>query len=98
MNEAPARNAPIRPDMPTRVRGVKFPRPRPSLLFGRDYIRYDVMYADGVIQDDVDLNKALKGSRYPADYRSTLEGVRAALGDGVPGPWVDYPSGRRVET
>jgi hypothetical protein len=80
--------------MPIAVRATVVTRKRRSLIFGRTYISYDVRFKDGKLQQDVNLDAALQGARYPADYRAVKDGATAVAGDGVPGEWVDYPYGR----
>lgn len=82
--------------LPTRVRATRVTRKRPSLFFGRGYFTYDVRFDSGEVQSNVDLNKVLQGSRFPAEYRAVMNGARAMAGNGVPGQWVDYPYGRPV--
>lgn len=55
---------------------------------------FDVQYADGTVRSDVDLNAALSGTRFPADYWVARRGAETVAGEGAPGPWGDYPSGR----
>jgi hypothetical protein len=82
--------------LPMHVRATRITRKRPSIFFGRGYFIYDVRFESGEVQSNVDLNKVLQGSRFPADYHSVMKGARAVAGDGVPGKWVDYPYGRRL--
>lgn len=80
--------------LPMHVRATRVTRKRPSLFLGKGYFTYDVRFESGEVQSNVDLNKVLQGSRFPADYHSVLKGAQAVAGDGVPGQWVDYPYGR----
>lgn len=82
--------------LPMYVRATKVARKRPSLIFGKTYYSYDVRFKDGRVQEDVNLDDVLEGARFPADYHTVRNGARAVAGDGVPGPWVDYPYGRPV--
>lgn len=81
-------------NLPVHVRATRVTRKRPSFFFGRGYFTYDVRYENGDVHSNVDLNKVLHGSRFPADYHAALNGARAVAGDGSPGQWVDYPYGR----
>lgn len=80
--------------MPVHVRATRVARKRRSILLGKTYFAYDVRFKDGSIWLDVKLNSVLQGARYPADYWSVISGAEAASGEGTPGLWVDYPSGR----
>jgi hypothetical protein len=80
--------------LPMKVRATRVTRKSPSLFFGRGYFTYDVRFESGEVQSNVDLNKVLQESRFPADYHSVMKGAQAVVGEGVPGQWVDYPYGR----
>ncbi len=79
--------------MPVAVRAIRVTKPHRTLILRRtklrSFITFDVRYADGTVQPDVDLDAVLKGGSYPADYWTTRHGARAAVGE-----WVDYPYGR----
>ena len=80
--------------MPVHVRARWIPRKRRSLFFGAAYLSYDVRFANGEVQLDVDIDDVLQGARYPADFHATISGAKAVAGRGVPGEWVEYPYGR----
>ena len=80
--------------MPVHVRARWIPRKRRSLLFGAAYLSYDVRFANGEVELDVNIDDVLQGARYPADYHATISGAKAVAGRGGPGEWVDYPYGR----
>ena len=81
-------------ELPMYVRATRVTRRHLSLVFGRTYFSYDVRFGDGRVQENVNLDDMLQGARYPADYHAVKNGAQNVAGDGVPGPWVDYPYGR----
>lgn len=80
--------------MPTAIRATAYWKTRRWLRSRHLSIRYDARFADGREEYDVDLDAVLQGSRYPADYRSTKNGARAACPEEGTGAWVDYPYGQ----
>lgn len=82
--------------LPVHVRATRQTRKRPSIFLGEGFFTYDVRFAGGEVQIDVNLDAVLQGSRFPADYHSVKQGAEAVAGDGVPGEWVDYPYGRPI--
>lgn len=83
-------------ELPVHVRATKYIKPRRLLILGGPYYIFDVQFRNGEIEHDVDLDAALNGGRYPADYWSTMRGALAVAGDGVPGRWVNYPYGHPI--
>ena len=79
--------------LPVAVRATKVTWQHRNLILRRavrrTHVVFDVRYADGTVQTEVDLDTVLQGSRYPADYWTTEHGARAVVGE-----WVDYPYGQ----
>ncbi|MHA7263944.1 hypothetical protein ACX80W_12160 [Arthrobacter sp. TMN-37] len=84
-------------DLPVHVRATRVTRKRRSPIFGKGYFVYDVRFRNGEIRSNINPNEVLEGSRYPADYWMVMNGAEAVAGDGIPGPWVDYPYGRPLD-
>ena len=55
-------------ELQVHVRATRFMKPRRLLILGGPYYIFDVRFRDGEIQHDVDLDAALNGGKYPADY------------------------------
>ena len=75
------------------LRATRLPRPWP---FRRPCFKYDAMYAEGTVAVGVDIDDVLQGRHFPADAWATRRAVEKACGDGVPGDWVEYATGRRL--
>lgn len=79
--------------MPVAVRANRVTRQRQTLILRRTvrgtFTTYDVRFPDGTVKHDVNLDRVLRGGRYPADYWCTVHGADSAVG-----VWVDYPYGR----
>lgn len=71
--------------LPVLVRATRQTRKRPSIFLGKGFFTYDVRFAGGEVQIDVNLDAVLPGSRFPADYHSVKQKDEAVAGDGVPG-------------
>ena len=54
------------------------------------------MYPDGTVAAAVDADHVLQGRRLPADAWATRRAAEEACGDGIPGAWVEYATGRRM--
>ena len=70
-----------------------------TTLFGRkkQVFRYDALFDDGRVAEDVDAGAALESGRFPADAWATRRAAEAACpGVGV-GPWVEYATGRLLD-
>lgn len=81
-------------EMPVAIRATRTWKTRRWLKTRYRSIQYDARFADGREEHDVNLDAILQGARFPADYRSTLEGARRACPEEGAGLWVDYPYGR----
>lgn len=79
--------------LPTALRATRLPARWP---WRRPGFRYDAMYAHGTVVADIDADDVLKGRRLPADAWATRRAAEQACGDGVPGAWVEYATGRRL--
>ena len=56
--------------------------------------QFEVRFADGREEHVECLDKALRGSSYPADASCTRKGAEKASPEEGVGEWVDYPYGR----
>jgi prepilin-type processing-associated H-X9-DG protein len=66
-----------------------------TLLGGRRRrFRYDAMFADGHVEQDVNVDAALDGRHLPADAWATRAAAEATCPDAGPGRWVEYATGR----
>lgn len=63
--------------------------------FGRPSFRYDVLFGDGSLVTGVSADRVLQGHLLPADAWATREAAQQVAGDGEPGVWVEYATGRR---
>lgn len=81
------------PALPKALRATRqlarWPWSRPSF-------KYDAMYPDGTVVADVDADDVLQGRRLPADAWATRQAAEEACGDGIPGAWVEYATGRQL--
>lgn len=64
----------------------------------RRVLRYDVRYADGHVEHDVDVDTVLNGRRVPADAWATREAAEAACPKEGVGQWVELGTGRLLGT
>jgi hypothetical protein len=80
--------------MPVAVRATSVWTKSRWLKTPRRYFGFEVRFADGREQRVESLDRALQGSRYPADAWSTRKGAETACPKEGRGEWVDYPYGR----
>lgn len=79
--------------VPKAIRATRLPGRWP---LNRPRFKYDAMYPDGTVAPDVDADYVLQSRRLPADAWVTRQAADEACGDGVPGTWVEYATGRRL--
>lgn len=72
------------PERATAIRATAMME-RTVLARTRRRIRYDALFADGRVQQDVDVDAALDGRRYPADAWATREAAEATCPEIGPG-------------
>lgn len=59
--------------------------------------RYDALFADGHVERDVDVDRALEGRSFPADAWATREAAEATCPEAGSGQRVEYATGRVLE-
>ena len=79
--------------LPAALRATRLPGRWP---LRRPFFKYDALYPDGTVAVDVNADEVLQGRHLPADAWTTRRAVEEACGDGVPGDWVEYATGRRL--
>lgn len=67
-----------------------------SKLLKRERFAYDARLADGTIMQDVRVDEALQGGRYPADAWATRQAADRACPAAGPGPWIEYATDRTL--
>lgn len=79
------------PDLPVAIRATV--REKRSILGAKRVYTYDVRFANGAEERDVNIDDVLQGGRYPADAWAARHAAEKACRDTGPGAWVRYPSG-----
>lgn len=83
------------PELPVAVRASSSWKQRPRWPRRRyRSFNWDVRFADGREEADVNIDKVLQGARFPADYWCVRKGAEGECPEEGIGPWVDYPYGR----
>jgi hypothetical protein len=82
---------------PTALRATASSR---RTLLGRRkrLLSYDARYADGHVEHNVNADEVLNGQHLPADAWAVRRAAEAACPAAGPGAWVEYPSGRLLDS
>lgn len=79
-------------DLPIAIRATA--HGKRSILGAKRVYTYDVRFANGAEEQDVNIDDALQAGRYPADAWAARHAAENACREIGTGTWVEYPSGR----